>query len=196
MRHSRLTGCCCGHCGCHLRESIVPASWRQHVALGALAALIHPYLVAMVMLVIGALAVRRMLERSSPIGRRVIDAGSPVLAAAVAVAAGWWCSGLFSVSGGDEFLSTGLDQFSMNLLGPITPAGWSSLMPELPLASDFQAFEGFQYLGAGILGLILVACGTALSTGDFVACGAALFVAVLLGAVYALSPRVTSPVTS
>ncbi len=62
----------------------------------------------------------------------------------------------------------------------------------VPLASDFQAFEGFQYLGAGILGLMLVACGTALKR-PAISWRAALplFVAVLLGAVYALSPRVT-----
>jgi hypothetical protein len=174
------------------RESIKPVGWGHHVALGALAGLIHPYLVAMVMLVIGALAVRRMLERSSAMGSRVIDAVSPVLAAVLAIAVGWWASGLFSVSGGDEFLSTGLDQFSMNLLGPITPTGWSSLMPELPLASEFQAFEGFQYLGAGILALALVACGTALIRPAISwRASLPLFAAVLLAAVFALSPRIT-----
>jgi hypothetical protein len=176
----------------YLRESIEPVGWRHHVALGALVGLIHPYLVAMVMLVLGALAVRRMLERSSPIARRTIEAAAPLLASALAIAAGWWSSGLFSVSGGDEFLSTGLDQFSMNLLGPIAPVGWSSLMPELPLASEFQAFEGFQYLGAGILVLTMVAGGTALAR-PAISWRAALplFIAVLFGAVYALSPRVT-----
>jgi hypothetical protein len=176
----------------YLRESIAPVSWRQHVVLGALAGLIHPYLAAMVMLLIGALAVRRLLEGSSAFARRVIDAATPSIAAALAMAAAWWCSGLFAVSGGDEFLSTGLDQFSMNLLGPITPAGWSSLMPELPSANDFQAFEGFQYLGAGILGLTLIAGVTALRQPS-ISWRAALplFVAVLLAAVYALSPRVT-----
>jgi hypothetical protein len=80
----------------------------------------------------------------------------------------------------------------MNLLGPITPAGWSSLLPELPLANQYQTFEGFQYLGAGILGLVLVACATALIR-PAVSWRATLplFAAVLLAAIFALSPRVT-----
>jgi hypothetical protein len=174
------------------RESIAPVGWGHHVALGALAGLIHPYLAAMVMLVIVALGVRRMLEGSTPIGRRVLNAAAPLLAAVLALAVSWWSSGLFLVYGGDQFLSSGLDEFSMNLLGPIAPVGWSRLMPELPVTGDSQAFEGFQYLGAGILGLALVACGTALIRPE-ISWRAALplFAAVLLGAVFALSPRVT-----
>ena len=80
----------------------------------------------------------------------------------------------------------------MNLLGPVAPVGWSSLVPELPLASEFQSFEGFQYLGAGVLALLLLAVLLTLrqparqwrSIVPVAAC-------CLVLAAYALSPRVT-----
>jgi hypothetical protein len=175
----------------YLRESIRPATWRMHVAIGVLVGLVHPYLAVMVLLIVGALAGRRMLERSSPPGRRVVEAIGPTLAAVVAVAIGWWCAGMFSVSGTEDFLSTGLDRYSMNVLGPIAPAGWSGLLPELKLASDLQVFEGFQYLGAGILLLAIVAAVAAVRREAPWRAVLPLLVVVTVAAVYALSPRVT-----
>lgn len=80
---------------------------------------------------------------------RALGAVVAVLAAAGAMA-GWWLSGIFVVSGVENLVAGGLGQSSINLLAVITPTGWSSFLPELPLGAEGQAWEGFHYLGLGI----------------------------------------------
>jgi hypothetical protein len=201
----------------YMREGNRPVSWRMHAAWGVVAGLVHPYLAAMGMLIVGALAVRRILEaRSHPnaqttrVGdpgrreesgrprrpetmlRRMLLVTGPFFASSIGVVAGWWCSGLLSVSGRENLVSSGLDQFSMNLLAPITPTGWSTLLPELPLARSEQKFEGFQYLGAGVLALAAVALAAAIIRRQMTwRATMPLVAAVTMSALYALSPRVT-----
>lgn len=176
----------------YLVEPKGPAGWRMHLAFGVLVGLIHPYLAAMGMLIVGALAVRRLLERAGPFPVRVLTATLPLAASVAGLVAGWWCSGLLSVSGTDDLVSTGLDQYSMNILAPVTPTGWSSLLPEQPLARQEQEFEGFQYLGAGLLALVPLAVGVAIARRQYSwRAVVPLLVAVVVSAVYALSPRVT-----
>jgi hypothetical protein len=164
--------------------------WEWGV-LGLIAGLIHPYLAVMALALLAALAVVR---DGTPLGVR---AGS-LAAALVATVTGWWASGLFSVAGAESLGAEGLGHYSMNLLGPIIPAGWSRVMPDLPRATTGQDYEGFQYPGLGILALVLVALAAVVlirrstdlrrSRGVF----AVPVVAVsLLMAIYALSPRVT-----
>jgi hypothetical protein len=176
----------------YLREPLRPVRWRLPLLLGVLAGLIHPYLAVMALMVIGALAVRRLLERSDPWPRRLATATTPMMAMLLGLIVGWWSAGLLSLPGTDDLTSTGIDQYSMNVLGPIAPAGWSSLLPELPLASDLQKFEGFQYLGAGILALALLAVAAAVRAGLFNwKAGVPLMLVVMAAAVYSLSPRIT-----
>ena len=89
----------------------------------------------------------------------------------------------------------------MNLLGRVTPAGWSRSGPDFPGATSAQQFEGFQYLGLGVL-LLLAAAGltaagsrTAPHTADrnprWRGFGVPVFLAAVAMAVFALSPRVT-----
>ena len=66
---------------------------------------------------------------------------------------GWWLSGLFIVGEPGAYQLEGLGDFSMNLLAPLTPSGWSSVLPDLPVESSGQRYEGFLYLGLGVLGL-------------------------------------------
>jgi hypothetical protein len=177
----------------YLRESSKPVSWRVHGTLGLLAGLIHPYLSAMALMILGALAVRRVLERGeSPLVSRVLRAGGPLAATVAGLLIGWWCAGLLSVSGSADLASTGLDQYSMNLLGPVAPNKWSRFLPERQLANELQGFEGFQYLGAGLLALSAAALVLAVwrPDGKWRAV-APLVAAVLLSAIYSLSPRVT-----
>ncbi len=173
------------------RDPVRPASWRVTALLGLAAGLIHPYLAAMALLIIAALALRRLVTKGR-VRSRGNAAATPIAACAAGLVIGWWCSGLLSAGGASDMTSTGLDQYSMNMLGPIAPAGWSAFLPDLPLASQLQAFEGFQYLGAGHLALILIATGLTLWRRDAGWRGAMplAFVCMLL-AVYALSPRVT-----
>ncbi|MBA3269229.1 MAG: hypothetical protein H0T71_01870 [Acidobacteria bacterium] len=81
----------------------------------------------------------------------------------------------------------------MNLLAPITPSGWSSLLPEWPVAAAGQPYEGFQYLGAGNLLLLVAAMIVVLRRRGPAPWRGMLPIVVTTGlcALYALSPRVT-----
>ncbi|HYU79363.1 MAG TPA: DUF6311 domain-containing protein [Vicinamibacterales bacterium] len=176
----------------YFREGMRPLTWRMHAAFGWISGLIHPYLAVMSVSILAALALRRLLEGSHRFASAVATAIGSLAALGAGLGAGWWCSGLFSVAGGEDLVSTGFDLYSMNLLGPVTPAGWSTLLPELPMANEVQRFEGFQYLGAGILVLALLSLIVWLVRphGSWRA-ALPLVAVVLLGAIYSLSPRVT-----
>lgn len=163
--------------------------------LGLAAGLLHPYLAVMAL---GLLAGVVLTPADTRWARRLSALG----AAATAVVAGWWASGLFSVSGAESMATEGLGHYSMNLLGPVTSAGWSQVLPDLPRATPGQEFEGFQYLGLG--GLLLLAAAAALrlarvgegrrvpvARGDWSGYALPLVAMAVLMAVFALSPRVT-----
>lgn len=156
-----------------------PLTHAQGV-LGLTAGLVHPYLAVMVLGLLTAVAVRARLVGGW-------------LAALAGVVTGWWASGLFTASGAEQLATEGLGHYSMNLLAPITPSGWSTLLPEWPVASHGQTYEGFQYFGAGVLLLMVVAAVVAAHRppAGFTRRFAPLLVVVLASAVYALSPRVT-----
>ena len=97
----------------------------------------------------------------------------------------------------------GLGHYSMNLFSPITQAGWSQFLPDIPRATAGQDFEGFQYLGLGGLLLLIAAVVVRLAgVGRGVAAappavggkGSArrCSLVALLMAMFALSPRVTA----
>lgn len=167
---------------------------RSMLAIGAMAGLLHPYLAVMLLAMLTALAVRAtvdaLAERSAPAA-----AARPSLALAgtvTLVVSGWWASGLFTA---DEasMARSGLTLFSMNLLGPIMPSGWSAWLPEITPGTDGQAFEGLQYLGAGVLGLVVA--GTMLvrvrpAASSSLRLWPLVTVCAVLG-IYALSPRIT-----
>lgn len=162
------------------------------VLLTAIVSLIHPYLAVMVMAILAAILCRSLVDRGDRPARRAIVTAMATGAGSLGVLlAGWWASGMFVVSG-SSMARPGLHFFSMNLLAPITPQGWSALLPEIPIGAGGQTFEGFQYLGAGTIALVAVGLVTAAWTRPFgirilgpigVVCG--------LLAVYSLSPRVT-----
>jgi hypothetical protein len=141
-----------------LREQLAPATrLRRFViaaaALAAISAGINPYLAFQVVLVLAAavasLVWRRTLKFPGAAGIVAL-----LLAACVGMAG---AMGLL-ISGGRGYASGGYRDLSMNLLAPIDPRGWTSLvMPRLSSASPGQ-YEGYNYLGAGVLalGLILV----------------------------------------
>ena len=176
----------------YFRDVTRPLPAAAFAALGLVSGLIHPYLSVMALAIVAAISVRRLAGSVASAAAKARMVAAPVVSFAAALFAGWWMSGLFSFSGASDLTSTGLDQYSMNLLGPVAPVGWSALVPELPLASEFQSFEGFQYLGAGVLALLLLAVLLTLrrparqwrSIVPVAAC-------CLVLAAYALSPRVT-----
>ncbi len=178
------------------RERRLPARPIEWAALGAVAGLVHPYLAVMVLALLAAVVVR---PSATTVPRKAVS-----LAAAVAATlAGWWAAGLFSVSGAEAMATEGLGHYSMNLFSPITPAGWSQFLPDIPRATAGQDFEGFHYLGLGGLLLLVAAVAVRLTgAGRGVAVlpgsrpwrgfGAPLFLIAILMAMFALSPRVTA----
>ena len=148
--------------------------WRAWpwVALIVLAVWVHPYLAAMVfaMAAAGAAAAcgeRRVAARRLP-GMAVLTLAS---AAGAAYLAGYF-------GRGGQYSAAGYDFFSANLLTWFDPMAWASflaqhgrdvaqghewsrLLPGLGQATAGQ-YEGFAYLGAGMLALLVLASGSAI----------------------------------
>ncbi|MGE3889444.1 MAG: hypothetical protein AB7H81_23685, partial [Vicinamibacterales bacterium] len=161
----------------------------QLVGIGVIAGLVHPYLAIMVLALEGALVARVWLEDGWRSAARAADGAALAL---VGVGAGWWASGLFSLPA-SALAREGLTTFSMNLLGPVSPNQWSALLPEQRIGAGGQGFEGFQYMGAGVLALIVVGLAVAAwrtPSGGWRPAMPLLAVSLALAA-YALSPRVT-----
>jgi hypothetical protein len=165
-------------------DGVASTRVASHLGLGLVAGLTHPYLAAMTLAMLTSL----------PIRHRTRAAITAWAAAGAATVVAWWLGGFISVSSTSDLSAGGLGLYSMNLLSPITPRGWSTFLPEWPIANEFQAYEGFQYLGAGMLMLLVLAAVTALArrapSNTAPAWWPLTFVAVLC-ALYALSPRVT-----
>jgi hypothetical protein len=179
----------------YLRPESSPRSSMIHTStLGLVAGLVHPYLAVMVLALAGAVALRNFLAaRDRGVVRASIGAVSIAALALTSVVTGWWASGLFTVSGVNNLASEGLGKYSMNLLALVTPTGWSRFLPEWPLGAEGQSYEGFHYLGAGLILLVVLGIAARL-TGPRrapVSTWWPLVVACLALGLYALSPRVT-----
>lgn len=166
-----------------------PRAWA---ALGLVAGMVQPYLAAMVLAVLAATAIG---PGGAPVGRRAVAFAS----ALAATVTGWWLSGLFLLSGGGSLAEGGLGYYSMNLLALVTPGEWSVFLPSLPIASNGQAYEGFQYLGFGILCLLAVALSLWVwerSRRTAAADVPRLWSPVLIGACLAMTAFAVSPVVT
>lgn len=179
----------------YLRTDRAPdrVPWAEAAVLGGIAGLVHPYLAVMALSLLAAVGLRVLLEWRGLGAWRSVRMSAAVVALPTAlVVVGWWASGLFTVPDIRDLAAEGLSRYSMNLLAIITPSGSSTLLPELPVDTEIQAFEGFQYLGAGLLLLIasaVVVRWRAGGAGVRIVWPVAV-VAIAL-AIYALSPRVT-----
>jgi hypothetical protein len=152
------------------------------VLLGFVVGLIHPYLAAMTLALLVAIPLRDRTVRS------LID----LAAALVATVCAWWLAGFISVGSTTDLAGGGLGLYSMNLLSPITPRGWSTLLPDWPVANEMQAYEGFQYVGAGVMLVVLAAAVTHLAGRSPHWQRAWPVTAICIAsALYAVSPRVT-----
>ncbi|MFN7978702.1 MAG: DUF6311 domain-containing protein [Vicinamibacterales bacterium] len=125
--------------------------WPGWAALGLVAGLVQPYLAAMVLGVLAGATASG--DSGVPVGRRL----AALATALGATLAGWWLSGLFLLTGERSLAAGGLGYYSMNLLAFISPEGWSAVLPNLPSATPGQPYEGFQYLGLGVLLIFLAA---------------------------------------
>jgi hypothetical protein len=165
------------------------AGLRQHVGVSLLSALVHPYLAVMVLAILFALWAKRGIATGHV---ALADSALHVAAATAAVGLGWWASGLLSVARADDLSTLGLGQFSSNLLGIINPGWRSRFLPALPWFSAEQEWEGFHYLGAGLLVLCAGAAIYAMKAIRHVELASLPLPIVLLClGVFSLSPRVT-----
>jgi hypothetical protein len=163
------------------------ASWALLVFTTAC---VQPYLWAMVVVLSAAAAVRYTIADRAYGWRDVVThlAGT----AAVSAVAGWLV-GWFVMSSADELSVGGLGLYSMNLLGLFASNGWAALGPTVAVFEG-QTYEGFNYPGAGALGLMAIATVLlALRRPARQTCIAAapLLVACGLMALASLSPKVT-----
>jgi hypothetical protein len=120
------------------------AAW---LLLGGAAAGTNTYVCVMVLAIAAAFFTRRCWPD------RVLSPAAAALhlcAVILLVVAVWWLEGYFVVGRYGDLLAGQLGHWSMNLLAPVNPMGWSSVLSNVPTATDGQ-YEGFAYFGLGIL---------------------------------------------
>ncbi|MEJ8854752.1 DUF6311 domain-containing protein [Variovorax robiniae] len=130
-----------------------PAKW---IALLAVAALTHSYLLAMV----GALwffnLLQRVFDRVTPLRSAGLEF---VIAVAVTLLVAWQ-AGYFVVS--NDLAAGGFGYYRMNLLALLDPSGWSYVLKDIPESPG--EYEGFNYLGLGVILLGVFAIPVLLKT--------------------------------
>ena len=128
------------------------------VLLLAIAIMVHAYLFA----IAAALWLADWVERYRVMAATTTGTASSrwklllpelILTAGVVLLAGW-LAGLFMVSG-QSAQAEGFGYYKMNVLAPINGTGWSWLGLNFPQAAG--EYEGFNYLGAGGIALIVTA---------------------------------------
>lgn len=125
-------------------------SARRWTGLLVVTALIHAYLLAMVL----AIHLADLVQRGWTRQLSVSSAGRNVLVAGLSVAAVMWAAGYFML--GIDSAPGGFGIYRMDLLSLLDPDDiWSMLLPN----RDQQPgqYEGFNFLGTGMLGLGLIA---------------------------------------
>jgi hypothetical protein len=127
------------------------------LALAAVAVAINPYIAFQVALVLAAAAVSLLWQRRLSLAQAAgFMAAMGVVGAVVSLTFG------FVIAGSKGYTAWGYRNFSMNLLAPIDPRQWPSIvLPRVPEGESGQ-YEGYNYLGLGVLALALIAIGTAI----------------------------------
>ena len=117
-----------------------------------LATLVHAYLLVMLAAIWGADLLQRLWARQLTVVQCLVRGlvGSAVIIGLM------WILGYFMLGSAP----TVSDPYGrMNLLSMVDPAGgWSTFFPDLRLTDALLDSDGFAYLGAGIIGLLAVAC--------------------------------------
>lgn len=161
---------------------------RPWAVLLAAASLIHAYLLAMLLALWVTDLVQRKVSKQMSLGRAaVIFAANLVMLALVA-----WAAGYFMV--GNGVAGSGYGIYRLNLLAIFDgDTLWSTLMPDFPAGAG--DYEGFSFLGTGILVLAAAAMVTAaLKRPRHMNKGLVVPLALLCGGlfVYALSNHVAA----
>jgi hypothetical protein len=140
--------------------ALLPNLYRRRMAWGALlaaTAMVHAYLLAMVALIwladLVSQACRRRVSRA--------DALVELTVLFLLVAFCCWQVGYFSVGGGT--VAGGYGLYRLNVLSLINPSGWSYTLRDMPQGPG--DYEGFNYLGLGVL-MLAICAGVALLQGN------------------------------
>ena len=118
--------------------------------LSATAVAINPYIAFQVLLVLTAAAGSLLWHRRLTLPRAV---ATVAMFGAISVAVAYSLG--FFISGGKGYAASGYRFYSMNLLTPLDSYGHSALFRFVPKHGPGQ-YEGFCYLGAGIVYLLIV----------------------------------------
>jgi len=136
----------------YFRAPPVRGEGRPWLVLGTLASLVHPYLWFMLMALQAAYWLRRLaVDRSGSYRAALIG----LFASGGIAVALWWLSGVFIIPREASAGGVPFGIFSMNLLSPIDPRGFSRFLPSFDMEAGQH--EGFAYLGTGLLLLAAVA---------------------------------------
>lgn len=137
-----------------------PGVQKRRLAWGGLlaaTALVHAYLLAMVALIwLADLASQASKGRVS---RR--DAWIELGGLFLLVAFCCWQAGYFSVGGGT--VAGGYGLYRLNVMSLVNPSGWSHTLRDMPQGPG--DYEGFNYLGLGVL-MLAICAGVALLQGN------------------------------
>ena len=141
-----------------IRDGVTTRAVAAFVGLGVLAAGVHAYHVPPVTLMLAAALASDVLQRREGSGLRAVVAGAVYLLAVIAAA---WVLGYFVGRGGSGGVDA-LGFYEMNLVAPFLPQGsalagqrWTGAWFTHTFdPTGFQSYEGYNYLGAG--GLVLV----------------------------------------
>ncbi|WP_434571810.1 hypothetical protein J3P88_22820 [Pseudomonas sp. Z3-6] len=137
-----------------------PGLQKRRLAWGVLlaaTALVHAYLLAMVALIwladLASQATKGRLSRRDAL----IELGGLF----VLVAFCCWQAGYFSVGGGT--VAGGFGLYRLNVMSLVNPSGWSYTLRDMPQGPG--DYEGFNYLGLGVL-MLAICAGVALLQGN------------------------------
>jgi hypothetical protein len=125
-----------------LVRAVRPREGVATILLLAAALLVHPYLLVMAAALLAAAPLSLLLRRD----RRWLPCAAWLGAGAALVGGLAWSLGY----GGTD-LPGGFGVYSMNLLGPFVPSYRGALPFSIPDPTGGQWFEGYQYLGGGVL---------------------------------------------
>jgi len=110
------------------------------------AALIHAYLLAMVLPLWGSDIINRWRKGEKTTQMAAIEAAAVVFSLVAAL----WAAGFFVMSGG--YGEGGFGYYRMDVLALLNPMGWSYILRDLPVDEG----EGFNFVGLGMLLIILM----------------------------------------
>ena len=129
-------------------RGLVAEAWPWWM-LATIAALVHPYLAAMLLAIEAAALWKRVrIDRVLAARRGFAIFAQSMLLTLVA----WWLADAMSIRWADSSGGVPFGRYSMNLLAFVNPMYQSSLLPTAHVPNGQS--EGFAYLGVGVLALL------------------------------------------